>query len=166
MSKLTHPLFGDIDLAAGDYWAAKSEHAGHPLKIDLNIEGGAVDAGDLERVMRLAGDLGTLDGVGRGALRADYDQGQHPEGVALYLTHHLDELDEVELAECFGTADRKVIDIVALLARLRLCRVGLYPNRPERGIVLHYSIGMDVTNYLLVVSFDATGDVVDVAMES
>jgi hypothetical protein len=166
MSRLTHPLFGDIDLAAGDYWAAEIEYAGHPVKIDLNIEGGAINAADFERVMHLAGDLATLDGLGRGALRADYDQGEHPEGVALYHTHHLDVLDEAELAKCFGTADRKAIDIAALLARLRLCRVGLYPKSPERGIVLDYSIGKEVTDYLLAVSVDTAGEVVEVAMES
>jgi hypothetical protein len=99
MSKLTHPLFGDIDPAAGDRWVAKMDYAGHPLKIALSSEGSAVFAADFERVMRLAGDLATLDGVGRRALGAEGNQGEHPEGVALYLSHHLDVLGEAELAQ-------------------------------------------------------------------
>lgn len=56
-------------------------------------------------------------------------------------------------------SDPEAITLELLLARLQLCRVGVYPQDPDASLVLDYSINRDVTNYLLAVSFDGHGAV-------
>jgi Protein of unknown function (DUF2004) len=52
------------------------------------------------------------------------------------------------------------------VTHLHLVRVGLYPGEREGCLVLDYTIGRDITNYLLVVSLNDAGLVVEVDMES
>ncbi len=50
------------------------------------------------------------------------------------------------------------------LRSMTLVRVGIYPESEE--IVCDYTIGLDVTNYLVAVAFGANGEVCNVSLES
>jgi len=100
-----------------------------------------------------------FDTLARAAMVADLD---NEMGAGLYVSHHLEEVPAATVATWFPGVAR--VAPKAFLARLQLQRIGLYP---ENGTaVLDYSIDPEVTQYLLVVSFDRRGKVTGVAMES
>ena len=84
--------------------------------------------------------------------------------MPLYRSHHIAEL-EPSLARRFFDVER--MDPAAdetFLRSMRLVRIGIYPESEE--IVCDYTIGVDVTNYLVAVSFGSNGEVRDVSLES
>jgi hypothetical protein len=160
-----HPIFGRIDPAEKDCWEATIDHAGRQIRIDLNLDSGKIDADALARVTSLIDDPSKLEKSSREAMRKDYGQSEDSM-AALYRSHHRDELSEAELTTCFGTSKAWQDDIDVFLAHCKLIRIGLYPEETERCLVLDFSLGESVTQYLLVVSFDSNGKAVAVDMES
>ena len=53
-----------------------------------------------------------------------------------------------------------------LLKKLHLVRVGLYPDSEEQFAIFDYSIGKDLTNYLVVINTDENGNLDYMTMES
>ena len=70
------------------------------------------------------------------------------------MTHHQKVLSADDFRRLFGTDRPDLGNLGPLLSRLVLVRVGLYPEDEDQRILLDYSIGPDVTDYLLSVSFN------------
>ncbi len=85
---------------------------------------------------------------------------------ALYITHHHGVLPGPDFTRLFGTDAPDVAQPDALLSRLVLVRVGLYPENEDQPFLLDYSIDPDATQYLLSVSFDSNRQPLAVDMES
>jgi hypothetical protein len=79
---------------------------------------------------------------------------------------NVDELDAATLAERFGVAELTQIDDARFIAGLHLVRVGLYPNDPDATLVCDYTLGADLTDYLIAVTFDNRGRVRSLAVEN
>jgi hypothetical protein len=47
-----------------------------------------------------------------------------------------------------------------------MVRVGLYPHDKENFAIFDYSIGTEITNYLVVINTDENGELDYMAMES
>jgi hypothetical protein len=93
------------------------------------------------------------------AARAAVTSGEH-EAAALYARHHLAELTADDW-ECLGQEPPGSEE--ELLARL--VPVSVWGD-PDDGVTLDLSIGAEVTDYVLGVTFDAEWAVADVALES
>ena len=128
-------------------------------QVDIAFDGSRVDAAVFGRLTRHGVSLEALDHKARAGMRAEY--AEEDSAVRLYAEHHRDELGAV-----FGEAGS--IDLEAFLAALGLVRVGfsLESEPDDSGVILDYSIGAEVTNYLLAVSFDEDGELEDISMES
>ena len=100
-------------------------------------------------------ELAVFDARARAAMRAEWDE--PGSDVRDYLAHHVEDLDEVHMAE---------LSPEAFIAGLHLSRVGLYPDDPRHHAVFDYTTGRDITDNLIAVKFDAAGAVVQIAMES
>jgi hypothetical protein len=92
------------------------------------------------------------------AYRADAE-----DGPALFVSHHFDELDSVYWIERFGS-DRPQPQVVLKALVLQ----SHWSEEDEEGGVdfFDFTLPGDVTNYVISVSFDESGDVEDVVMES
>ena len=53
-----------------------------------------------------------------------------------------------------------------LLKKLHLVRVGLYPDSKDQFAIFDYSIGKELTNYLVVINTDENGNLEYMTMES
>jgi hypothetical protein len=111
-------------------------------------------------------DLAKLDMDARKAIAEDLARGEDGQTVHLYKTHHFEELDAATLAERFGVAELAQIDDARFVAGLQLRRVGLYPKEPDETFVCDYTVGADLTDYIIAVKVDNRGRVRSVDMES
>ncbi|EPE5851656.1 DUF2004 domain-containing protein [Vibrio vulnificus] len=76
-------------------------------------------------------------------------------GIDLFVSHHLDELHAAVWLEILGKENPNFDDILSAL-------VVAYVEDD----VCDFTLPNDVTNYLISVSFDENGQVVDISMES
>jgi hypothetical protein len=153
---IQHPVLGTLhEDPDSKSWESDTAFLLDGYPVDVSVwPGGALSAHSLERVARFAGDLAAFDRQARAAIREDHDSGDQDAAVPMYLDHHRDLLD----------GDAPELD--TLLGQLRLCHVGLHPDEPDAVAVFDYSIDEELTQYLLVVTFDDEGAVVAVDMES
>jgi hypothetical protein len=164
MTRIQDSRFGTIDHSVPGSWSAAQAYAGREVTFDLSIQHGHLDGVVLQGVLARVADLSALDAAARAALRRDLvAEDSH---VETYFDHHVAELDDAELLKLFGTAAREEIAVDSFFERLALVRVGLYPERADAQLLLDYSLGPDVTNYVLCLAFDAQGAVVELTIES
>ncbi|MFC4997946.1 DUF2004 domain-containing protein [Dactylosporangium cerinum] len=116
------------------------EHAGRTVDVDVTPEGAAVPAGMLD-------DVAGADARARQAIRADLDA---------VVRDYLD----------FDGADDLPQAPEPFLAALHLVRIGLHPDEPDAVAVFDYTLGRDLTDHLVAVTFDGHGTVTGVAVES
>ena len=52
------------------------------------------------------------------------------------------------------------------LNKIKLVRIGIYPEDSDSMATFDYTIGRDLTQYLIVIRFDSEGKLVEIVMES
>jgi len=164
--KVVHPILGTIDPSEPGDWDGRITFATRAVRFNMTIDEPGLTARDLEGLPQRAEDLVALDRAARAAILDDARSGDEESSATLYLSHHEDVLAPETLQRLFGTEAPSAESAEAMLARLVLVRVGLYPESDDARVLLDYSIDPDATDYLLCVSFDAGGQPSDVSMES
>ena len=86
--------------------------------------------------------------------------------VREYLEHHIEELATDELNDLIGANTKSADQPALLLKKLKLVRVGLYPDSKEQFAIFDYSIGQELTDYLVVINTDENGNLDYMTMES
>ena len=83
-------------------------------------------------------------------------------GATLFVSHHLEELDEAYWLEHLGTPKpepRQVLDLLKLRSH--------WGDEDEDGLdTFDFTLPGDVTQYIVSVSFDVNGEVKAICMES
>ena len=96
------------------------------------------------------------------AIREAYGTDEGEESVTLFVSHHLEEIDEDFWFKHCGVKRPKpeqILDLLVLQSH--------WGEDDEDGIDnFDFTLPDDVTNYLLTVSFDEDGEVSEIAMES
>ncbi|RYY93620.1 MAG: DUF2004 domain-containing protein [Chitinophagaceae bacterium] len=164
MAVYTLPHFGDVDHGAPEeFYDAQVPYAGDTLELDLNIDEAAVAPEQLDKVKRYLEDLPALDRKARALIAEDF----HGAGdtVTEYLQHHMEELEE-ELDKLLEGTDPARPRDERLMKALRWVRAGFYPNDDEIFVTLDYTLGEELTQYLVVVNLDANGELAYMTMES
>ncbi|MEM7234392.1 MAG: DUF2004 domain-containing protein [Planctomycetota bacterium] len=156
--------FGEVDLEELEpEYEAELTVRETLVEMDLNFEEESIDATALEFVPPLIAKLESLADRAFAAIAEDYDAGGE-HGARGYLEHHLSEFDTETTLEIFG---RETVDKDLFLSRLRLLRVGIYPeSTDDYAAVLDIQLPKEHTNYLLAVTFDAAGEFLEVSMDS
>jgi hypothetical protein len=147
MVTVAHDVFGTVEVPDGDdVWETEVEWAEGTVEVMLVVDDVDLDVVVLDGVAGYVTDLAGFDRRAWAAMRAGL--GEEDSAVDLYVDHHQDEP---------GSPGE-------FLSRLRLVRVGLHPgSRPEA--VFDYTIGAELTQYVIAVGFDRDGSVA-VTMES
>jgi hypothetical protein len=165
MASVNDPRFGAFDPSVSGFWDATLTYGDRQVEIDLTIDGNDLNADTLQSVLRRSEDLAKLDPIARDAIHRNAESGEESSAI-IYYEHHLEELEATALRSLFGTEDREAIDSSTFFSKLALVRVGLYPENEDAQILLDYSLGTDITNYVLCVSFDTNGEISAVDLES
>jgi hypothetical protein len=166
MPAIQHPILGQLDPSIRGFWRKEVVFAERPIQFDLTIDRAGPLPPVLSGLPQKAEDLAPYDRAARLAIQRDAESGDEDSAANLYVTHHESELSAAQLQRLFDTDRPSAANRAAMLSRLLLVRVGLYPEENRAHVVLDYSIDPDFTHYLLCVSFDAAGQATAVDLES
>lgn len=159
-SPVSDPIFGSLEPDGRGHWRTTVSHEGRELRADLNIDGEL----KIEPIRRLTGKLAGLTSLEESAREAMVADLARPRGsaVALYREHHQEQLAAIEAA----TGDQASSDDAAFLSACELIAVALYPEYPSHCLILDFKLREASSDYQLVVSFNADGQVAGIDMES
>lgn len=166
MSSFKLPHFGFIDPAAlKEYYDVEIPFNDTKIQIDLNFNSKSIDPARLETVKQFIENIRIHDLNNKKHINADYHD-EDGNTVKFYLEHHLEELGKDELAELIDLGSKSSEHEKQLLKKLHLVRVGLYPDSEDQFAIFDYSIGQEITNYLVVIFTDENGNLDYMTMES
>lgn len=89
------------------------------------------------------------------AIKASYGTESGEDGINLFVSHHLEQFDETEWQSILGMSNPTSKDVIEALVFVE-CDDGVYD----------FSLPNDVTDYVVCVSFNVSGDIDDISMES
>ncbi|WP_436898622.1 DUF2004 domain-containing protein [Acinetobacter gyllenbergii] len=100
--------------------------------------------------------------LARRAMLDALENQQAEDSVELFIQHHLEEVESVYWQKHFGTATPTPLQVLAFLVLDHQWKdEGLEPHD-----MLDFTLPDGITNYVICVSFDSKGQVIDIAMES
>lgn len=167
MHSIAHSVFGEVEIhpTDGTYWTKQLSLRSRGVAVDMTVEESALATPEaLDRVAPFVTRLADFDSDARRSLRQNYEEGPDST-VAQYKEHHLEELSAEVVAAIFGKP-KEAVDVDAFLSATYLRRVGLYPTETDGCAAFDYTIGENATQYLMVVRFNADGEVTSIEMES
>ncbi|QXU39993.1 DUF2004 domain-containing protein [Pedobacter sp. D749] len=166
MAEYALPYFGNLPTEnLEEYYDVDIELNGNEIQVDLNFENQTVDTLILAKVKNFIEKLEKFDKLNKTYILDDYND-EDGDTVKFYLEHHLEELDKEELTKLVNFNDTITEPEQQLLSKLKLVRVGLYPDNEDNFAIFDYSIGKDITNYLVVINTDENGQLDYMTMES
>lgn len=160
------PHFGFIDPSSlEEYYDVEIPFNDSEIQIDLNFEQKIIDQQRLETLKQFIENIRIHDINNKKHIEADYKD-EDGDTVRSYLEHHLEELGRDELAGLIDLNSKSSEHEKQLLKKLHLVRVGLYPDSADHFAIFDYSIGQEMTNYLVVIFTDENGNLDYMTMES
>ena len=166
MAEYALPYFGNLPTEnLEEYYDVDIELNGNEIQVDLNFENQTVDTLILDKVKNFIEKLEKFDKLNKTYILNDYND-EDGDTVKFYLEHHLEEVDKEELTKLVNFDDTITEPEKQLLSKLKLVRVGLYPDNEDNFAIFDYSIGKDITNYLVVINTDENGQLDYMTMES
>lgn len=175
MTTLSHPKLGPVEVEHGLGYVV-ADLGGRALEISIELVPD-VDAHTLEDDARLdpatvtawvepvVDIVPTLAAWDAAAQRALLDSVGEP-AVVEYVQHHLQELDAAVLTRRFEVADVAALGVRTFVAGLELVGASLRPGEPDAIAALDYSLGRDLTDYVLVVLLDRNRSCTGFAVEA
>ena len=166
MATYTLPHFGQIDTTnLEDSYDVEIEFDGDKIEIDLNFDDKAISIKRLDKVKKFIEKIGELDIKNKKYIEKDYKD-EDADTVRTYVQHHLEEMERENLKGLVDFENEKMDPEIQLMRKLRLVRIGFYPDDEDEFAVFDYSIGTALTNYLVVININENGKLEDMTMES
>ena len=166
MANYSLKYFGQIDSTnLEEYYDVNINLNGEEIQIDLNFENKTIDTKQLDAVKNFIEKIADFDKKNKKYIEQDYSN-DDCDTVKTYVEHHLEEIDKAELSGLVDFDNKSISPEKQLLNALRLVRVGLYPDSDDQFAIFDYSIGKDLTNYLVVINTDKNGKLDYMTMES
>lgn len=166
MTEYTLPHFGQLATEnLEEYYDVDIEFNGNEIQIDLNFDNKAIDIATMDKVKNFIENIEKFDNLNKTYILDDYND-EEGDTVKFYIEDHLEEIGKEELSTLINFDDKTIELEQQLLAKLKLVRVGLYPDSEDNFAIFDYSIGQDITNYLVVINTDENGQLDYMTMES
>jgi hypothetical protein len=146
-----------------EYYEAMAVLNGHEIVLDLHLDSRKLSPSGFEKTKHLLEHLADIDSQNKAYIRQDYEDETEGHTVREYLQHHLEDIPQEELAKLIDLDNHNTSPLVQLLDKLKLVRLGLYPDSDEFAIC-DYS--KDITNYLIVVYIDQNSNISQLTIES
>ena len=106
------------------------------------------------------------EGAARAHLDAIYGTPEDELGATLFVAHHLGELDASYWMKHTGTSEPDPRQVLRMLELRIDPEEEELDEEEERLDILDFTLPDGVTNYVICVEFDDTGNIVRVALES
>jgi hypothetical protein len=166
MANYSLPHFADIDTDnLEEYYDVDIDFNGQEIQIDLNFENKSIDPKRLDIARRFIQSISEFDKKNKEYIEQDYND-EECDTVKTYVEHHLGEIGKDELGDLVNSDDEETNPEIQLMKSLHLVRVGLYPDSEDQFAIFDYSIGQDLTQYLVVINTNENGELDYMTMES
>jgi len=166
MAKCILPHFGQLDTdQLEEYYDASLNLNGVEVQLDLNFDNKKIDPARLDIAKRFLEQITDFDFKNRKYIEQDFED-SNEDTVRTYIDSHLEEMGEDELDSLVDRSNKKVSPEKQLMKQLHLVRMGLYPDSEEQFAIFDYSIGQELTQYLVVIFTDEFGNLDYITMES
>lgn len=161
-------FYGEINLENLDEcYESEIELGGKNVEIDMWFEEETIDKEPIKKADQFLSELTKFYELSKVAIETDLKQGSI---VKEYLEHHLEQIDESELSKLGIDKGSDISSkINQFYQKLELMRVGLYPTYAfdcEEFAVFDFTIGEELTNYLIVVKMSEEGKIIELTTES
>ena len=166
MANIKLPHFGNLDSdALEQYYDTNINFNSTQVQVDLNFGGETIAPEKLELAGRFIDNIRIHDINNRKRIEVDFND-EDGETVAAYIQHHLEELNSGDINVLIGGNAKTDEKPRLLLKKLQLVRVGVYPEGEDQFAIFDYSIGQELTNYLVVIFTDENGNIDYMTLES
>jgi hypothetical protein len=164
MNKYSLPPFDELYInSLEDYSKTEIEFNGREIKLDLNFKEKSIDRQKLDIVKKFITNLTESDSVAVTAIKENFKSG----GIVKdYIEHHLNELETDDLSFVIDNSNKTLSKEEQMLSKVYLKRVGFYPANKKQFAVFDYTIGQELTDYIIVVNFKEDGKIDHLTMES
>lgn len=158
------PIFRELDLDELDNWYdAEVEVEGSKVSMDMNFDETTAEESQVLPVKTFLEQLSELNQTLRQTISADFQTGNTTKD---FLGRVEEFADKQKLDSLLATADASLSKEEQLLSLLRLKRVGFFPEDAERFAMFDYTIGYEVTDFLLAFTLNAQTAVVELTVEN
>ena len=166
MAEYTLPHFGKLPTEnLEEYYYVDIDFNGNEVQIDLNFEDKTIDTSTMDKVKNFIGNIDKFDKLNKTYILNDYSD-EDRDTIKFYLEHNLEELSEDEISTLINFEDISTEPEQQLLTKLKLVRVGLYPHQEDNFATFDYTIGRELTDYLVVIKTDENGQLDYMTLES
>jgi len=164
MSKFSIPNFAELDVnSLKEYYNVQIDFKGHKIEMDLNFIEKTIEADKLEMVKTFIDNLKMLNTVALDAIKEDFLKGGP---VKEYIEQQLEETSEKNLSFFVQQSKKPAAKENKMLAKFYLKRVGFYPQNEDQFAVFDFTIGEELTDYIIAVNFKEDGEIAYLSMEN
>ena len=162
--------FGQININdIEEYYSSNFELKNNTIRIDLNFENKMIEKMGIEKIETFIKNIEDFDKKNKVYIEKDFNE--ESGETSDYINFYLDELYEAQLEKIIDINNQIIPKNVQLLKKLKLIRVGIYPDRKYGAsyfATFDYSIDVDgePCNQLLVVNTDESGKLDHITWES
>ena len=135
------------------------------INIDLNFENNKPTDNQLNSLDLFLNQLSKIIKINETKIRSEFVSSVD-NVVNEYISYHLSEIPKDELHQLIDYNNKSKSDRLKLFEKIKLTRVGIYPQDNERYAIFDYTIGEKYTQYLIVITTDKNGKIIDVTTES
>ncbi|WP_162687473.1 DUF2004 domain-containing protein [Bradymonas sediminis] len=159
------PYFEELDLTQLDeYYDVEIKLGSDEIKIDLNFEVEEIDPGSMDLVKRSIEDIESQDAKNRAHISSDF-YSESAGTVKSFMKFHIDEIGSA-LSGIVDFDDTSKSFDQQLMEKLKLVRMGFYPQYSTGFIVFDYIVGREISDEIVVVNIDRQGELINIAWES
>ncbi|MBJ2176483.1 DUF2004 domain-containing protein [Aureibaculum sp. A20] len=157
--------FGEIDLnKTEEYIDVLTNINGNEISIDLNIIEETISKKTIQPTINFLENLHEIEKIAHKQVLSDFKNGNI---VKDYIEHHIGEFNDDDLKSLgIKTTDSPKERKQKFLNKIYLKRIGFYPEEWDSLAIFDFTISRDLTQYLIVLSFDSNGKFVDIYTES
>lgn len=166
MSNYKLPYFEEINTnELKEYYEIYINFDNIKVQLDLNFKNNSINTDELTQVKDFIENIVEINKQNISYIIEDYED-EDGETTKLYVEHHIDEIDEEEFLNLLNLDknDKEIED--KLLNKIKLQRIGFYPDSESGYAIFDYSLGSEITDYLIVLNYDNDGDFEYLTMES
>ncbi|WP_433815939.1 DUF2004 domain-containing protein [Flavobacterium johnsoniae] len=169
MKKFSFTHFGEIDINnLEEYYDISIELNSEEIKLDLNFSENTIDLDAATIINNFIANIHNYDLENKITIEKEYNN-KEASSVKDYIKYHIEELDKNVLSKFIDFDNKSVEPEKQLLKKLKLIRVGLYPDvadESENFAVFDYTIDSEITDELIVVNSDKNNTFGNVTWES
>lgn len=166
MRTINLPGFGDLKLEddTDNFFEAELQLDDQLIDIELWVYGDELEDKDYNSLSNIVNNMQTFKNNSWQEILNDYENDPQGSALSAYTNHHLKELSGDDLEELFGK--REAITEQDFLSQMFLSRVCFYPENASGYAIFEYTIDVELTEHLIVVSYGIDCNFESVAMES